>query len=213
MDKRADRVGCRSRLVLGSFALVRSFCVENVRRSLLARTPSRLGELRRTFSAPLPRPLGSITSLGSLVCRRGSQAGKTGGSRCSLDCRPGRVARRRRESERSRSEANSGTRLELRLVERRRGRLVSGTSIRCGLFSRNPNLSNCATLSIKGNVADDLPVALLGALASIWDADCGRAQKSPDADTEVTLATYGTSAVARLFGRGEQVGRGRLVIC
>lgn len=87
------------------------------------------------------------------------------------------------------------------------------TSVHCGLYSQNPNLSNVAYISIEGDVPNELAIELLRALVEIWNPDRGVAERTRgDVEPEATLATYTTSAGARLFGGGERVGRGRLII-
>ena len=89
----------------------------------------------------------------------------------------------------------------------------AATDVHCGLFTPNPNLSNSATLSISGDVPNELATTLLRTLVEIWNPDRGVVQRSGAfGDADVTLGAYATSVSARLFGPGERVGRGRLVI-
>lgn len=90
----------------------------------------------------------------------------------------------------------------------------SATSdVHCGMFSKVRGLSNRATLSIVGDVPDDLATGILRAMIGIWNADWGVARREDaGGDMEITLGDYRTSFFARLFRRGERFARGRLLI-
>ena len=89
----------------------------------------------------------------------------------------------------------------------------ASTDVHCGMLSRNPNLSNCANVSISGDVPDTLATELLRLLVGVWNPDTGVVTRNgPNGDKEVTVATYATSMSARIVGRGERHSRGRLVV-
>lgn len=85
----------------------------------------------------------------------------------------------------------------------------SSTAIHCGLFSRNPNLSNAASVSVDGDLEASAAIALFRGLIEIWSPDKGFVRRN-EGGVEQGWASYQTSLAARLWGRGERFAQGRL---